>query len=581
MNRPARRSGSTKNIYECHRLLKKRNDKLAPADADHVIDRASRIVLVFAVLQFILHLWQCTAFPDPRLWPLHAVAYVQDLLLLGAALLLIKVLRRFAPERLSGTVSTLAAIILLAAGASLAVYPQLLREYIAFPINIFHADIGRSRALLVEYLGISRLWPSLIIVAVGVIALFIPFNLPAWKRANTVFWVIIAVLGAFTLPRSPNPWTYSLAQSAVDLVRQGSRLVPSLQRPVKEAKIVSPTEGVAVSVSESNKIDHIFLIVLEGVTSADFEKEFMNLKAGFYEEQKRHAVYFRNYHTTNLDSYTSLIAMLTSIQVPYRAYTDVSLYQPVNQTNNLTRSLHNAGFYTAFVSTYENQPFVPTQGDWDIISDRQSLPSLEGWISLGASRMESATEDRAALSTIAGWAAAHPKTFILHEMVYGHTTEWQARTGRSQLVYYNVYMQELLKDIETRGLADRSLFVIVSDHGNRALSASAENYRVPLLIVGPHVSSGIDAEFRSHRDLAGIIASYLSQTNLPPARTGQSEVGSTERWVYGTILANRDHLFIDDQTGRVLAQQGQLKATEVRDSFQSALDSFTARFGAD
>jgi hypothetical protein len=193
--------------------------------------------------------------------------------------------------------------------------------------------------------------------------------------------------------------------------------------------------------------------------------------------------------------------------------------------------------------------------------------------------MESATEDRAALSTIMGITAAHAKTFILHEMVYGHTTEWQARTGQSQLAYYNDYLQELLKDLEVRGLVNRSLLVIVSDHGNRARPAVAENYRVPLLIAGPQVSGGSDSVFRSHQDLAGIIASVLSQSSLPPGRKEQYEVGSTELWVYGTILANGDFLFIDDLSGRVLAQQGQLKATDVRNAFQSALNAFGTRFG--
>jgi len=128
-------------------------------------------------------------------------------------------------------------------------------------------------------------------------------------------------------------------------------------------------------------------------------------------------------------------------------------------------------------------------------------------------------------------------------------------------------------------LADHSLLVIVSDHGNRARPAVAENYRVPLLVAGSHVSSGIDMTFRSHQDLAGIIASFLSQSSLPPGRKEQYEVGSTELWVYGTILANGDFLFIDDLSGRVLAQQGQLKAIDIRNGFQSALNAFGTRFG--
>jgi hypothetical protein len=65
-------------------------------------------------------------------------------------------------------------------------------------------------------------------------------------------------------------------------------------------------------------------VVLEGVTTARFEQEFLTRPQGYYAHVRDRSVYFDEYHTTNLDSYTSLIAMLTSVQVPYRAYADPS-----------------------------------------------------------------------------------------------------------------------------------------------------------------------------------------------------------------------------------------------------------------
>jgi hypothetical protein len=330
--------------------------------------------------------------------------------------------------------------------------------------------------------------------------------------------------------------------------------------------------------SEPLTANHVFLIVLEGVTAADFENEFIK-ESKFLARVSDRATYFHRYYATNLDSYTSLIAMLTSVQVPYRAYADESLYGAVNQTANLTRSLRDLGFFTLFVSTYAHQPFVPTRNDWNRVMDRGDLPSHEGWVSLGSSRMEAATEDRAALSTIVDAAAAHPKTFVLHELVYGHSTEWRAKTGQTQLAYYDVYLLDLLDRLEAKGLGSRSLFVIVSDHGDRAKASVAENYRVPLLVVGTHGLPGGDVEFRSHLDLERIVASYLTRSALPPPRKETHVVGSTERWVYGSIKADRDHLFIDDQTGAVLSSRGGPDASRLRDTFQSSLSEFGSLYG--
>jgi hypothetical protein len=542
-------------------------------------ERETRLILAFSAWQFVMHLWQCVASGDPRLGTPHAIAYLHDLLLLGALLMFTRVVRRFTPRRLRSGGEIFSVAILLITGALLAIYPQLLREYLAFPVNIFASGGGSARVLLTEYLGLWQLWPVGVAFVIAFAALVAPVRLPEWRRARLVFWTIVVVLGIVTLPRSPHPFLHSLKAEAVDLFARSQRAVPSLQRPPRRTKTAPAATRASLAIGEPLTADHVFLIVLEGVTSADFEKDFLNVDSKFFSRVSDRAAYFRRYYAINLDSYTSLIAMLTSVQVPYRAYADESLYDAVNQTANLTRSLRDLGFFTLFVSTYEHQPFVPTRSDWNRVMDRGDLPSLEGWVSLGSSRMEAATEDRAALSTVVDTAAAHPRTFVLHELVYGHSTEWRATTGQTQLAYYDSYLRELLDRLEAKGLGPRSLLVIVSDHGDRAKASVAENYRVPLLVVGSHVPPGGDAEFRSHLDLQSIVASYLTKTALPPPRTETYVVGSTERWVYGDIKANGDYLFIDDEAGAVLSARGSLDASKVRETFQSSLNGFGVLFG--
>jgi hypothetical protein len=542
------------------------------------MNRKIRLIFAVSIWQFILHMWQCLKSGDPRLWPPHAVAFLHDLLLLWALLMVGRVIRRFTPPYLRTAGEVLSVTVLLLAGVMFAIYPQLLREYLAFPINIFATGGGSVHTLLTEYLGLWQLWPAGVALVIASSALVVPVRLPEWRFVRLFFLPIIAVLGIVTLPRSTQPFLHSLKAQVVGLLAWSARVVPPLQRPMLKTEMALASMDVSLAFDLPLTADHVFLIVLEGVTAADFENDFLT-NSHFFPRVRDRATYFRRYYATNLDSYTSLIAMLTSVQVPYRAYADERLYAGVNQAMNLPCSLLAHGFFTLFVSTYAHQPFVPTRNDWAQIMDRGDLPSLEGWVSLGSNRMEAATEDRAALPTIINATAAYPKTFILHELVYGHSTEWRAKTGQSQLAYYDVYLCDLLDRLNAKGLGSHSLFVIVSDHGDRAKASVAENYRLPLLVVGQPGIPAEDMEFRSHLDLQRIVVSYLTKTALPPPRMMTHVVGSSERWVYGIVEANGDHLFIDDESGTISSMQGGVDAMKLFEAFQSSLNAFAVLYG--
>ena len=99
------------------------------------------------------------------------------------------------------------------------------------------------------------------------------------------------------------------------------------------------------------------LIVLEGVTTADFENAFLNADPVLLGVSDR-AAFFRRYYATNLDSYTSLIAMRShrcrSPIVPMRR-------KPVRRRQSDSDSGHApseiSGSSPCSVSTYAHQPF--------------------------------------------------------------------------------------------------------------------------------------------------------------------------------------------------------------------------------
>jgi hypothetical protein len=170
-------------------------------------------------------------------------------------------------------------------------------------------------------------------------------------------------------------------------------------------------------------------------------------------------------------------------------------------------------------------------------------------------------------------------SFVLHELIFGHSTEWRVATGKKQLDYYDLYFNDILDQLERRGLDRRTLMIIVSDHGDRAKSSSMENYRVPLLIVGSDVTPVKDGGFRTHLDIQAILAHYLSGAILPSIREESHVVGSSERWVYGRLSRQGDHLFVDDRTGRILSQSGNRAPLQFYYQFQAVVDKFGSCYG--
>ncbi len=562
-------------------LAQIKRNRMFPSQSAENGNAVPWLLTVLCIWQLVLHLIASVSSGDMRLMLPHLVAWLQDLLLFGFVAGAGYAAGFFMPEK-RNRVNLAVKIILTLTGMLLALYPQTLREYLSFPVNIFSSDGSSIRIVLFEYLGPRRLWPALATAFMAAVALRITVRRISWDIVGIVLLPVLTI-GLSTLSRTPNPVINSLKESAFSLIDGRGREVPALHAPSgSTGKMPIKAEVSSLLASAGNlSADRIFIIVLEGITATEFENSFLGAKSRFLERVGGNYSYFKNYNTTNLDSYTSLIAMLTSKQVPYRCYSDVCLYEAVNQTENITAALRNLGYYSLFVSTCSYHPFVPVRASWDRVMIRRDLRQQEGWVTAGSSRMEEAVEDRAAISDIVETAAAHPKVVVMHELIYGHTTEWQAKTGVTTLEYYDRYLAELFDALKSRGLDKRSLFVVVSDHGDRSQPSKADNYRVPLLIAGDGVKKLTDSRFRSHLDLQGITAAYLTGSALPIAHEKLFTVGSTERWVYGELKANGDHIFIDDRTGRVLRSVGSAEPKQLQQQFQQYVNRFASQYGSD
>lgn len=130
--------------------------------------------------------------------------------------------------------------------------------------------------------------------------------------------------------------------------------------------------------------------------------------------------------------------------------------------------------------------------------------------------MEKAKEDKVAIDGIVRSAEEHTRLFLMHELAYGHSPEWQATTGKTQLRYYDEYLRELTLELEKKKLLDRTLLVIVSDHGDRSRASDPENYRIPLLIVGHTLTPYQNEDFLSHSEFPSILFHTFSGSSPLP-----------------------------------------------------------------
>ncbi len=535
-----------------------------------------RSATVLALALLFLHVIAWAGQRDPGLLLPHAVGWLHDCAILALLAGVAAALARLGRRTWARVAFHAGFGLLLAPAMVLALYPRILPVFLAAPANIFAADAATAGTFFRHYLGVGALWPSAVVLAAGVAGRRIPFRIRRAGRRGFFATLALLLLTGLTLGRdSPNPVVFGLQESLRHLGKP--RAVPRLSTSFDDVA-GSPLEPAVdwSAAARAARYDHLLLAVLEGVTAADFETAFIQRPRGFFERHRQHAQYYSRYYATNLDSYTALLAMTTAVQVPFRAYATPERYAAVNDAPNILRGLRSNGFRTLFVSTYAYQPFVPNPRDWEKILGRRDLGDLGQWISVGSNRMEAATEDRAALPAIVEFMTAQPRSFVLAELVFGHSPEWRVKTGLAPLDYYDRYLGELWGRLADAGLSARTLLVVVSDHGDRSRPAEPENYRVPLLVLGEDQEQGVDDALRSHLDFQGIITHHLAGLAMPAARSAVTFVGSTERWTYGMLLATGEYAFLDDRTGRLLA--GNLSPGFVHEAFQAQVPRFAATF---
>lgn len=350
-----------------------------------------RPIAALSLSLLCLHAWYAFAARSERLLVPHFVSWIQDvclLVLLGVIMhLTIRIKQKLSRHNHLPRIMPRAILLLLA--VILSSYPSQLASFLAFPVNVFRVDGQTAKFFLTEYLGMSAFLPPLVFV---VLALALYRMLPkSFARKKMQFVALtFAVFGILSLFRSTLSRAICL-QSA----EYNTRVVPRRQtsRPFTHktpfsatARAFDSSAFAKIDTCASLRYNHVLMLVLEGVNAVSFKKEFLSRHDGYFAQVKNRSTYFSRYYATNLDSYTSLICMLTSVVVPYRSYSDPALYEGANDAPNIVRAVRRRGFKTLFISTYEHQPFVPVRNDWDRIMDMRDLPAETRYVSVGTNK---------------------------------------------------------------------------------------------------------------------------------------------------------------------------------------------------
>ena len=502
-----------------------------------------------------------------------------------------------ATTRLRASLLAAHALLWFASSCLLLLYPRHIPDFLNFPVNIFAVDAGAASAFATQFLAPGEAVTAVLMT----IALFIVsiFKAPPaiLARPNIYIKAVFLIASVVTLAApSPNPFIFSVQDSLVSGLSGGGRQFPLLVRPnsmpasmnsadnlpgSSTQEVVSSGEFASTPFGDCPapaKIAHVVVIVMETVEGRRFTGEVLENKKTFIGSRRSEFRYFSKYFTTNLDSYTSLVAMISSVFVPFPAYSDAEMYSGVRNAPNLVASFKKAGAACMYVSTAQNQPFIPSRGDWNRIVTRSDIPADSSMAYIDSPPIESAVEDRAARPVILDFMRKNPRSFILHECVFGHTQQWLDLTRKSQLEYYDQYVRELTEGITALGLRGETLLILVSDHGSRQDPAEFENYLVPLIMWGPGVRTGDDNRFLSHLDFSGLVREAFSGKPWPASDKPILTVGHSGKWVYGQIGPDGAYQFLDNSRGRVLGHGGAADPLKLNEIFQRYLNGFVRRF---
>jgi hypothetical protein len=269
----------------------------------------------------------------------------------------------------------------------------------------------------------------------------------------------------------------------------------------------------------SPRFDKVIVLVMETMTAAKLEQESARLSdATFLRRERARSHRFTRYFPNNQDSRTGMLDMLFSRLIPFEAYSDEGYrgYRELAGQRSLVDELRAHAYSTAFAVSQTSLEEVVDGLAWDRtlrLSEPQMSEALaRKQLCFTPDEYEQSCEDLVLLPQVVEFVATHERAFVYQEFIWGHAYEYNAASGRTNADYYSSYVDALLLELQKRGLAERTLIALTSDHGfrDRGRQGELEVYRVPLLFHAAGFAPRTDARLLSHSDFGMLLFEELS-----------------------------------------------------------------------
>jgi hypothetical protein len=347
-----------------------------------------------------------------------------------------------------------------------------------------------------------------------------------------------------------------LADMAADLIElantphvQASRVLPAGLSPrMLDRREPGPLPGFATPFTK------VLVFVLESVTAQDFAREQKALGADtFLRAATAHVHAYTRYFPGNQDSRTGMLGMLSARVNPYEAYSDedVAHYRRLAQQVSLIGRMNALGYRTAFaVAQLETElvvrdlPFAERLH----LSEEQRTQASQKFLCLNPYEFEHSCEDLALLPQVLDFIDSNERAFLYQEFVWGHSWAYNERLKQSNAQYYSRYIDAVLAHLKARGLAEKTLVVIVSDHGMREREKleDPEQYHIPLWFHAQRFTAHDEQRLLSHLDFKDLLLSELSLGKQPPAPANPFVLiaGPTSSSLWAAVIDDGDFMLL-------------------------------------
>ena len=454
--------------------------------------------------------------------------------------------------------------------------------------DMTRAGVAYFFTTALPWAGLLALLACCALMMIGA-ALFVRRARPALSRTALALCAVIQVL---TLPlivraeRVASP----LFDSALELYEVAA--LPKLRGPgkVQPGLLASLDKLSRTRTTPPVSFDKLIVLVMETMPAERFERERRELApTSFLRAEAAHMLEFERYYPNNQDSRTGMLDMLFAQLIPYEAYSEEGYagYRHLARAPSLVERMTELGFATAFAVSQTALEDVVGELAWTsklhLTEAQMEAAKREGKLCFAPDEWETSCEDRVLLPSVVDFVASHERAFVYQEFIWGHAIEYNDASGKSNAQYYSEYADELVAALRARGLAERTLIAITSDHGfrDKGRQHDPEVYRVPLLFHAPRLSARRDTRLLSHVDF-GLLSFELLTPSAPRVQSNPIVmiVGPTGQGHLFAVGAQGETMLLRKKLGvtTVVAREGRWETRP--EDVLATFERYRAQFAA-